>query len=74
MNALEVDVDDTDEFNNNNDDDKAVLNSFIDHRGLIEVKIHLGNKSLENGEELSFEVVFTAFQGKLFCVKFKFII
>lgn len=70
MNALEVDVDDNDEFNNNNDDDdKAVLNSFIDRRGLVEVKIHLGNKSLAIGEELSFEMVFTAFQGMFFYVK-----
>lgn len=67
MNAFEFDVDD--EFNNSNDvnDDKAVVNSFIDHRGLVEVKIHLSNKSLEVGEELSFEIVFTAFQGLLSC-------
>lgn len=67
MNALEVDVEDKDEFNNSNevDDDKAVLNSYIDRRGLIEVKIHLGNKSLEVGEILSFEIIFTAFQGML---------
>lgn len=61
VNAFEFDVDD--EFNNN---DKAINNSFIDHRGLIEVKIHLSNKSLDVGEELNFEIVFTAFQGLLF--------
>lgn len=61
MNAHKVNV--TDDFNIKNDDDKAVLNSFIDHTGLIEVKIHIGNKSLEIDEELSFEMVFTSFQG-----------
>lgn len=63
MNALEFDVDD--EFNNSNDvnDDKPVVNSFIDHRGLVEVKIHLSNKSLDVDEELNFEILFTAFQG-----------
>lgn len=78
VNVFEVDVGDSNEINNNNtntnnnnnnnidgDNDKASINSFIDHRGLIEVKIHLGNKSLDAGEELSFEIVFTAFQGVL---------
>lgn len=64
MNAFEVDVHD-DEFNDNNNenDDKPITNTFIDHRGLIEVKLHLGNKSLDKSEELSFEIVFTSFQG-----------
>lgn len=65
VNALEVDLDDDDGVENNiaEDNDKPVKNSFVDHRGLVEVKLHLGNKSLELGEELSFEIVFTAFQG-----------
>jgi len=32
---------------------------------MIEVKIYLGNKSIESTDELKFEIVFTAFQGKL---------
>lgn len=66
VNALEVDTDDDNMNNNSDDDNKAVVNSFIDHRGLVEVKIHLGNKSIEPDEELSFEIVFTAFQGTSF--------
>lgn len=63
MNAFEVE-DHSDELNNNDaNDDKPVTNSFIDHRGLIEVKLHLDNKSLDVNEKLSFEIVFTAFQG-----------
>lgn len=62
---MEPDLDDT-EFNGNNDDEtRKVKNAFIDHKGLIEVKIHLGNKTVEPDEELSFEIVFTAFQGTL---------
>lgn len=46
------------------DSSKAVKNSYIDHLGLIEVKIHLANRSvIEVDEEPSFEVVFTAFKG-----------
>lgn len=48
------------------------MNSFVDHRGLIEVRIHLGNKSLDAGEELSFEIVFTAFQGMLLFFKLNY--
>jgi len=67
VNALEVDINDN-EFNSGSDEDndKTVINSFVDHRGLIEVKIHLGNQSLESNEKLNFEIVFTAFQGIYF--------
>lgn len=68
VNALEVEIDNN-ELNNSGDDFKAIINSFIDHRGLVEVKIHLGNKSLEADEELSFEIVFTSFQGMFFLSK-----
>ncbi|VVC44567.1 Hypothetical protein CINCED_3A016455 [Cinara cedri] len=61
VNGFQVDVSD-DELNNNNNDDTQLENSFIDMRGLIEVRLHLGNKSLDATEELSFEIVFTAFQ------------
>lgn len=48
----------------NNSNSKGVKNSFIDHLGLIEVKIHLSNKPvIEDDEEPSFEVVFTSFKG-----------
>ncbi|XP_050431598.1 uncharacterized protein LOC126840128 isoform X2 [Adelges cooleyi] len=63
VNALEIGVDD--EFNNGREDandDKQVVNSFIDNKGLIEVKIHVSNKSLLEDEELNFEIVFTTFQ------------
>jgi len=67
VNALEVDINDN-EFNNGSDEDNdmTVINSFVDRRGLIEVKIHLGNQSLESNEKLNFEIVFTAFQGIYF--------
>lgn len=35
----------------------------------MEVKLLLGNKSVEVDEELSFEIVFTAFQGMFFELK-----
>ncbi|XP_050528102.1 uncharacterized protein LOC126898200 [Daktulosphaira vitifoliae] len=65
IDALEVGID-AEEFNSNSseeiNEDKQVMNSFIDNRGLLEVVIHIGNKSLEEGEELNFEIVFTAYQ------------
>lgn len=62
LNAFEANV--GNEFNQGNDgnDDKEIKNSFIDHKGMIEVKIYLGNKSIESSDELKFEIVFTAFQ------------
>jgi hypothetical protein len=68
VNAFEIDVDN--ELNNNSGkDEDTAINSFIVHKGLVEVKIHIANKSLELNEELSFEVVFTAFQGIIFFVE-----
>lgn len=70
VNSLEVNVDD-DKYNDisEEDNDKAITNSFIDHRGLIEVKIYIADRSLKPGEELNFEIVFTSFQGMLFIIK-----
>lgn len=70
MNSLEVNVDD-DKYNDisKEDNDKEITNSFIDHRGLIEVKIVIAGKSLKPGEEISFEFVFTSFQGMLFIIQ-----
>lgn len=70
MNSLEVNVD-NDKYNDisEEDNDKEIINSFIDHRGLIEVKIFIAGKSLKPGEEINFEFVFTSFQGMLFIVK-----
>ncbi|VVC39735.1 Hypothetical protein CINCED_3A006859 [Cinara cedri] len=50
------------EFDKNTRDDELIRNSFIDHRGLIEFKIHLRNKSLDDDEELHFEIVFTLYR------------
>jgi hypothetical protein len=43
---------------------------------MIEVKIFLGNRTIESNDELKFEIIFTAFQGIIFIVKYlaKFII
>lgn len=62
LNAFEANV--GNEYNQGSDgnDDKEIKNSFVDHRGMIEVKIYLGNKSIESTDELKFEIVFTAFQ------------
>lgn len=68
VNAFEIDIDNELNHNNGKDEDTAI-NSFIAPKGLVEVKIHLANKSLELNEELSFEIVFTAFQGIIFLVK-----
>lgn len=65
VNAFEIDVDNEVNQNGGKDEDTAI-NSFIAQKGLVEVKIHLANKSLEHNEELSFEIVFTAFQGIYF--------
>lgn len=46
-------------------DDSLAVNSFVGKTG-VEVRIHIGNKSLEVGESLKFEIVFTAYQGMLF--------
>lgn len=62
VNGYEIDVDNELNHNNGKDEDTAI-NAFIAHKGLVEVKIHIANKSLEPNEELSFEIVFTAFQG-----------
>lgn len=64
INELETDIND-DKFSSSSDEDssKAVKNSYIDHLGSVEVKIHLGNRSIIVDEEPSFEVVFTAFKG-----------
>lgn len=70
MNSLEINVDD-DKYNDisEEDNDKEITNAFIDHRGLIEVKIHIAGKSLKPGEEINFEIVFTSFQGILCIIK-----
>lgn len=45
-------------------DDSLTQHSFVSNSG-IEVKIHIGNKSLEAGETLRFEIVLTAYQGMI---------
>lgn len=71
MNALRVDgYHEDNEFNNSVvGDDELIENSFVDHRGLIEFRIYLRNKSLDKDEELNFEIVFTPFRGeyKIIC-------
>lgn len=62
LNAFEANVDNESYQGNDSNDDKEIKNSFIDHKGMIEVKIFLGNKTIESSEELKFEIVFTAFQ------------
>ncbi|XP_022163672.1 uncharacterized protein LOC111029109 [Myzus persicae] len=62
LNAFEANI--GNEYNQGSDgnDDKEIKNSFVDHKGIVEVKIYLGNKSIESSDELKFEIVFTAFQ------------
>ncbi|KAF0771906.1 Syndecan [Aphis craccivora] len=62
FNAFEANVDSESYQGSDGNDDKEIKNSFIDHKGMIEVKIFLGNKTVESNEELKFEIVFTAFQ------------
>lgn len=66
MNALRVDGyrDDYESNNSVAGDDELLQNSFVDHRGLIEFRIYLRNKTLDDDEELNFEIVFTPFRGE----------
>lgn len=67
LNVFEANVD-NESYQGSDDNDKEIKNSFIDHKGMIEVKIVLGNKTIESSEELKFEIVFTSFQGMIFLI------